>query len=60
MINKRCQVVEKASYYEHGDEDVLLGDLSMRKDALQHWGHVRLILLSEIDHTLVIVSCQSK
>ena len=47
-------------YDEYGDQDVLLGDLSVREDALQHRGHVRLVLLPQVDHTLVVVSCSQK
>lgn len=29
----------------------------MREDVLQHRTHVRFVLLSQVDHTFVIVSC---
>lgn len=45
------------SYYEHCDQDVFLGDLGMREDVVQDRTHVRLVLLSQVDDTLVIVSC---
>lgn len=44
------------TYYEHCDQDVLLGDLGMGEDVLQDRTHVRLVLLSQVDHTFVIVS----
>ena len=30
----------------------------MREDVLQHRTHVRFVLLSQVDYTLVIVSCE--
>lgn len=45
------------SYYEHDDQDVLLGDLGVREDVLQHRTHVRFVLFSQVDNTLIIVSC---
>lgn len=47
----------RASYYEHCDEDVLFGDLGVREDVLQHRTHVRFVPFSQVDNTLVIVSC---
>lgn len=44
-------------YYEHCDQEVLLEDLGMREDVLQHRTHVRFVLLPQVDNTLVIVSC---
>lgn len=52
--------LQRKSYYEHCDQDVLLGDLGMREDVLQHRTHVRFVLLSQVDNTLVIVSCLGK
>lgn len=48
----------RVTYDEHGDQDVLLGDLGVGEDALQHRGHVGLVLLPQVDHALVIVSCR--
>lgn len=47
----------RAPYYEHRDEDVLFGDLGVREDVLQHRTHVRFVPFSQVDNTLVIVSC---
>lgn len=44
-------------YYEHSDQDILLGNLGMGEDVLQDRTHVRFVLLSQVDDTLVIVSC---
>lgn len=52
--NEMFQSYVRRSYYEHGDQDVLLGDLGMGEDVLQHRGHVRLVLLSQVYHTFII------
>lgn len=49
--------LEWRPYYEHSDQDILLGNLGMGEDVLQHRTHVRFVLLSQVDDTLVIVSC---
>lgn len=44
-------------YNEYCDQDVLLGYLSMREDVVEDRTHVRFVLLSQVDDTLIIVSC---
>lgn len=51
------RLLEWRPYYEHCDQDILLGNLGMGEDVLQHRTHVRFVLLSQVDDTLVIVSC---
>lgn len=45
-----------AAYYQHDHQLVLLGHLRVGEDAVQHLGHVRLELLPEVYHALVVVS----
>lgn len=45
------------TYNQHGNQQVLLSDLSMREDIVEHIGHVAFVLLTQCEHTLVIVSC---
>lgn len=47
---------ESETYNQHGNKQILLGDLSMREDVVEHVGHVALVLLSQCKHTLVIMS----
>lgn len=47
---------ESETYNQHGNQQVLLGDLSVGEDVVQHVGHVALVLLTQCKHTLVIMS----
>lgn len=48
------------TYNEHCNQQVLLGDLGMGEDVVQHRVHVTLVLLPKGEHTLVIVTCRQK
>lgn len=45
------------TYNQHSNKQVLLGDLSMGEDIVEHVGHVALVFLTQREHTLVVVSC---
>lgn len=52
--NQGCQT---DTYNEHSNQQVLLSDLSMREDVVEHISHVSFVFLTQCEHTLVIVSC---
>lgn len=51
---------QEATYNEHRNKQVLLGDLSMREDVVQHGIHITLILFPKGKDALVIVTCNQK
>ena len=50
------QVLKSGTHDKHGDQKILLGDLSMREDVVQHSVHITLVLLPEGEHAFVIVT----
>ena len=49
--------VRNHTYNQHCNQQVLLGDLGMGEDIVEHIGHVAFVFLTQCKHTLVIVSC---
>lgn len=47
----------KHTYDEHSNQQVLLGDLSVGEDVVEHVDHVTFVFLAQCEHTFVIVSC---
>lgn len=54
VINKGCKT---ETYNQHRNQQVLLGDLSVGEDIVEHIGHVAFVFLTQCEHTLVIMSC---
>lgn len=44
------------AHNQHGDQRVLLGDLGMGEDVVKHVGHVALVLFTQREHTLIVVT----
>lgn len=56
----KCLEQQEPTYNEHGHQQVLLGDLGVGEDVVQHRVHVALVLLPQSEDTLVIVPCGHK
>lgn len=48
--------IVRNTYNQHGNQQVLLGDLGMGEDIVEHIGHVAFVFFTQCKHTLVIVS----
>lgn len=57
FIDSSTEGTNWSPYYEHSDQDVLLENLGVGEDVLQHGAHVRFVLLPQVDDTFVVVSC---
>lgn len=49
-----------STYDQHGDQKVLLCDLSMGEDIIEHIGHVAFVFFTQCENTLVIMSWKNK
>ena len=54
------QVLGNGTHDKHGDQKILLGDLSVREDVVQYSVHITLVLLPEGEHAFVIVTCKQQ
>lgn len=52
VLNKGCQT---ETYNQHCHQQVLLGDLSVGEDVVEHIGHVAFVFLTQCKHTLVVM-----